>query len=697
MKTENTVQQQTKIRSMSNRVSLIVISVSLVIFIVTGLIINNKVTTIVKDMVRNELSLEAEKAAVEVDSFLGKKSEIVSGMTNNASLLDYLNDLNGTKSKEKASKNKNFNPVSRTFANIKNSDSDLLFVYANTADKNNKNLVSQDPTFSLPDDFNLDSREWYTEPLAVKESVITKPYIDIDGNLILSVSAPVLNNSEAVGVATIDLTINKLSDVLSKILITEGTETFLIENDGTYVFHPEKDKILNNKITEEQGDLLAVGNDMMAGNTNSKHIQMENEARYIAYSNVPISNWAIAVTVPESFVADKVRSVQIIFLVLYSLSCLILGFTVYVITKKAFKPLMYIQRAVDKIAHYNLDTEEERQQLSKYINNRDEIGVMTRSIRLMVSNLKSIIENIKEHASNTAATAEELTATAQNTNVSAQEVASAVGNIAEGATSQAHDTTQAAQNIEESSVLLNAMIEVLEELKVATANIDNKKEEGKKALSDLISAGERNKAAAASVSKTISETNESAENIFKASEMIQSIADQTNLLALNAAIEAARAGEAGRGFAVVAEEIRKLAEDSTKFTEEIRTIIEGLKAKSQSAVDTMEEVGKIVEEQDRQTEITRDKFNEIETAVTKSQSIVVEIGENSKAIEAKNVEIVGIIENLSAIAEENAATTEQASASVETQTHSINDISNASSNLASLAGELQDEVANFNL
>ncbi len=161
--------------------------------------------------------------------------------------------------------------------------------------------------------------------------------------------------------------------------------------------------------------------------------------------------------------------------------------------------------------------------------------------------------------------------------------------------------------------------------------------------------------------------------------------------------EAARAGEAGKGFAVVAEEIRKLAEDSTKFTEEIRSIIAGLKEKAQSAVDTMKETAKIVEAQDNQTVITQNKFNDIEEAVEKSKLVVEKISENSKVIEEKNGEIISVIQNLSAIAEENAATTQQVSASVEIQTKSIDDISVASENLAEIATELQSEVANFKM
>ncbi len=384
---------------------------------------------------------------------------------------------------------------------------------------------------------------------------------------------------------------------------------------------------------------------------------------------------------------------------LISLACIvILVLFIYILLNNMVaKPLESIKNGVVKIANYSLDTEEERVKLAKYINNKDEIGEMTRAVRMMASNLQSIVNNITTHAKDTALTAENLKSTAQRTSDSAREVAVAVGNIAEGATSQAHDTTKAADNIEENSKLLNEMVEVLEELKNATHDIDSKKDEGKNALDQLANLIDHSKEKAGFVNQIIIDTNESAESISKASEMIQAIADQTNLLALNAAIEAARAGEAGKGFAVVAEEIRKLAEDSNKFTSEIRLIIDGLKDKSQNAVDSMLEVGKIVSEQDDQTLTTQNKFNEIEEAVAKSKEIVDKIYASSLNIEHKNSEITAVIQNLSAIAEENAATTEDASFNVETQTESIAQISSNSENLAEIANQLQKEISQFTM
>ncbi len=379
-------------------------------------------------------------------------------------------------------------------------------------------------------------------------------------------------------------------------------------------------------------------------------------------------------------------------LIIFTLSIII---SVVLVRRVLTRPMMVIQNEIYEMDKYNFSKTPDTKETQKLLRDKGELGSIFNAIEDMKLNVIKLINSIKQKSDDTAATAEELTATAQNTSESANQVAIAVENIADGATGQAQETTQAAHIIEENGKSLIEMVAMLEELTQATIDIDSKKDEGRNALDGLAELINSSKNQAVFVNETILKTNESAESIFKASEMIQSIADQTNLLALNAAIEAARAGEAGKGFAVVAEEIRKLAEDSTRFTEEIRTIIDGLKETSQSAVDRMKEVGKIVGEQDNQTIITQNKFNDIEQAVEKSKLIVNKIDQNSKVIEEKNTQIIGVIQNLSAIAEENAATTQQASASVETQTNSINDISLASSNLARIATELQLEVDEF--
>ncbi len=228
------------------------------------------------------------------------------------------------------------------------------------------------------------------------------------------------------------------------------------------------------------------------------------------------------------------------YLIIISVLIIILSIIISIVfSKKLQLQLSSIKNAMDKIADYNLNIEEEKSTLSKFSNKQDEIGNIIHSILRLNENLSTIVSNITVHAGNTAATAEELTATAQNTNEMAREVASAVENIADGATGQAQDTARAADDVEKNSNAISEMVDILEELKLANANIDVKKDEGKEALDGLNKLSDENKAEAGFINQIILETNESAESISKASEMIQSIADQTNLLALNAAIDIA--------------------------------------------------------------------------------------------------------------------------------------------------------------
>lgn len=549
---------------------------------------------------------------------------------------------------------------------------------------------------------NPDGESYYKDVMEQKKTVVSDP-LNYDGTVVVSLSIPVFDGDEVIGAVVADINTDSIQELIVKNAKPDkGNDILLLSNTG-YVAATSDLSVINKNLLE-----LAPHYRKYVDNANQRMetiddvISSNNEKSKIIFVPVDLPEvdeaWAFENINTLAFFAKEANEKFMISIAVNISIILVLMAAVYFsIAKFVTKPIAITARAMDKIAEYDLRLDEERKLGAAYENNKDEIGLMMRSIVKMTENLIETIASISDNAQNAAATAEELTATAQNAYDTASDVASAVSHIAESATSQAQDTQMAADSVGNTNVLLEEVIGVLGELSEASDDMNSRRQEGNEALKELIKATEKLMSATEEVSTIVVKTNQSAGEIASASDMIQAIADQTNLLALNAAIEAARAGDAGRGFAVVAEEIRKLAEQSNGFTEQIRNIISELKAKSEQAVSTINITKDIVGDQDKKTEETGDKFHKISVALERSRQIVDTLDKSSKDISHSNQRLVSVINNLSSIAETNAATTQQAAASVDTQTRSIRDISAASENLATIATELQEEVAKFRL
>ncbi len=358
------------------------------------------------------------------------------------------------------------------------------------------------------------------------------------------------------------------------------------------------------------------------------------------------------------------------------------------------KPIAGVTEIISKQSRLDFSSDQNSVAV-KFINKSDEIGAMTRALKVMEDNVREFIIKTSEASEQVAAASEELTATSQQSATASEEVAKTIEEIARGASEQAKDTEQSASNVQDLGNMLEKDAEYLTELNHAATDIDYKKNEGFNILKDLIQKTQQNNEAANTIHEIIISNNESAVKIETASAMIQNIATQTNLLALNAAIEAARAGDAGKGFSVVADEIRKLAEQSNSFTNEIKVVIDELKMKSENAVNKVQDVILIVDTQANSVKLTEDKFAQIAFSIDQVKSIIQKLNASSESMEANKSTILNLMQNLSAIAEENAAGTQEASASIEEQTAAIEEIANSSEGMAQIAEELRSLIQKF--
>ena len=561
---------------------------------------------------------------------------------------------------------------------------------------------------SLDVDFSdYTNSDWFKKTIQSGKISMLEPYLDNETKkMVTSYLFPIFEagGGKVIGVVIADVSLDGLQKKISS--ISKGKNDFksILTDKGVFIANGiDKNQRLKNLFSIVPAAKDSVGEAIAKGEKiNTEAIGEAHEDGKLVYIPVHLkgveNKWCISSGTTIKFFLKDVEHVMILNII-FNIVVIILmaAIIIFILLHQVGKPLALVEKAMKKMANYDLDLAAETKVAQKYFTHKDEIGSLFRSIKKMIENLTLIVQNISEHSQNTAATAEELTATAQSASSSSEEVSTAVNNIAEGATSQAEDTQSAAGSVEKSNSLLEEMIKILEQLNNSTNTIESKKNEGSKILSELIAITEEHKNIADKVADVINETNKSTETISNASDMIQSISDQTNLLALNASIEAARAGEAGKGFAVVAGEIGKLAEDSARFTNEIRTVIEDLKGKSEEAVNMMKTSSEMINKQNEKVQETEDKFNEIATELDNSKAIVEKIDNEANTISGENKNVVRVVGNLSAIAEENAATTEQSAASVDTQSQSIHDISKASENLAQIATKLQEEIARFNL
>jgi methyl-accepting chemotaxis protein len=492
-----------------------------------------------------------------------------------------------------------------------------------------------------------------------------------------------------------------LNEITDQMAYGKKGFAYIIGNDGTFFAYNDRTAVLKQvnvfKDNENKGIYKDLGSKIKKlgiGKSGIVEYQLKGSNEIISMAPIPDTNWILCLGAPQQQITkgvDNLRNLLIIFSLIFTFIGII--FSVF-LGKSISKPISNIVTMLARMAQYDL-TSDQNIKADKYTKRKDEIGIMAKAGFTLQENLRKLIDDIAKSAEQIATSSEELSATSQQAVISANEVASAIQDIASGASDQANDTGKGATEIELLGDLIENDLKLMENLNNSTNDVEKLKDEGFDILQLLIEKTDVTNHNAIDVMNMIQETNESTKKIEQASQMILSIASQTNLLALNAAIEAARAGEAGKGFSVVADEIRKLAEQSNGFTEKIISDIEELSDKSNHAVNVMEAVSINLKEQTDSVQVTRTKFEGIASSIELFKKAIVQLNQSGQGMGAKKDEIVGIIENLSAISEENAAGTEEAAASIEEQTASMNEIASSSESLSLLAEEMQKGIAQF--
>ena len=326
---------------------------------------------------------------------------------------------------------------------------------------------------------------------------------------------------------------------------------------------------------------------------------------------------------------------------------------------------------------------------------RDEAGNIMNAVLKLRGELTGVVADLKTQSKALFTQSDSLSESAANTMANMKDTDRAVDEMANGATMLAQETQSASESVVE---IGNMIDEVNDNSEALAKDADDMKELGENAeniLKQLIDGQHEMVEHIGVVSDKTHEANQAAEKIAEVVSLITEIASQTNLLSLNASIEAARAGDAGRGFAVVAENIKQLAEQTTSSAADIQDIIHDLETKSNETVEKTDAVNKIVNKQSEDMKKTADILNQVIKGITGLIDRIDGIAASVANMDKSKEKVVDVIQNLSSVSQENAASTEETSASTSMAMGTIEGIANEAVQLKQIAQDLEDRMKAF--
>ena len=417
-----------------------------------------------------------------------------------------------------------------------------------------------------------------------------------------------------------------------------------------------------------------------------------NGEEYYGYY-MPIESGMLFAGEPKAAVAAFIRNCLLIQIGIGAAAYVVCAVIAAVISSSISKRIHHSAGCLEILADGDLS----RQFPEARADSRDETDIIAHAVSALQVQLKEIVTSISSESSQLNDSNNEFTEKFSVLARSVTNINEAVEEIARGSDSQAQETSSASQKIAEMADVIEQNTSNVSNLEHAAEHMSDLSKQTNDTLEDLIAMNETTTANIATVSRQTDATNTSAENIKNAVQVIQTIAEQTNLLSLNASIEAARAGEAGRGFAVVAEEIRKLAEDSSSSADEIEATVQDLLTNSSISVEKMSEVSQDAAEQREKLQNTRRGFEALMEGIQSVYAASKNIYEQTLRLEDQKNTIHNVVQQLAAISEENAATTQKTSVSMQELSSTIESCREETVVLAELSEALNQQTNRFKL
>jgi len=670
---------------LATKISIIVTAILTVGLIALWVLTDTKVSSLMREQVLQEMNDAVSTRSEIVEQYVQSAESYLIGFGQSLELKEALRQPNNTSVVEKAqSYTEGYALVNPNMENVYLADYNSTVLTSYVKGPIGKTLREGDALKQLRDEVFDSDEIWNTGIMA---SLST-------GLQVVSMYYPVYDGSKPIGYVGGAIYVADLRNTLNALQESEDGKTDYMLLDAaknTYIFCADDTKI---GTTIEEENVLKVMENASANQEQAGYCEYaENGKKMLAvYEYMPDRDWVFVIMTDCDVAFASVNQMSVMLAVICIVVLLIIAAGVWVASMLIAKNIVKVSRIIGELGALDLTL---RHKLDAYASRKDEIGMIAKATLYLTETVGDAVKTLKEKNAELAATSKTLLNGAEVTKGSVDNVEKAINEIAGSAAQQATDTQQAAESVLSIGETIETTMEEAEALSKYAGNIQQTSEQMRSTVRALSEVNGNTEKAIEEISAQTLSTNESAMKIKDAAQLITSIAEETNLLSLNASIEAARAGEQGRGFAVVANQIQKLAEQSNDSAKFIDDIINTLIEDSGKAVESMHEMKNIMLEQSKQLSSTEEQFQEMYQDIEVTKQSVNAIYDTVKNMNQERLTVVEVVQNLSAIAEANAASTEETLASTELVNDMVKDISDVSNKLSAVTNAIEESVGGF--
>lgn len=466
---------------------------------------------------------------------------------------------------------------------------------------------------------------------------------------------------------------DKIKEILADAHVKgfNSSYAYLVSPDKTMIYHPTAEKVgqpVENEVVKSVVERIENGESVESAVT---EYLFKGEPKFAGYYVPENESYVLVISADKSDVYAPITTLQKE-LIRNAAGLLVLAVVVtFIISYLILISLKKTSESITLLAEGHTDL----QFSYRKINHGDEVMKLAVAMNGFIQKFREILSAINQNAKSCLDITESVHGHVNTADQAAVDINQAIDEIANGATEMAGSIETIVQEMSGMGEAINKVTEDTNNCYRLSGDVEQATHKSQKALHDLIKDNQTSSENAHSIVKGVQNIIDVSQNIKTVTELIEEIAVQTNLLALNASIEAAHAGEAGKGFAVVAEEIKNLAAQSAEHVVTITDIVNNIIAAAEENNQYAEQINSSITVEQETLDSVVNNFSIMQEKLARAMESVHACTEATGELQKHKEEVLNTISGLSAISEENAASTQETAASISVLREDIGSIS----------------------